>query len=170
MSTPVLVMPPNKLRVAVMGKRKSGKSYLLHQLESHYIQTNGSSTNRRTISLRNLYDKNDQLSNLFTKLLTNYKNFDAVFVDDVKYSWECDILKNFNFTIVYVHTPWILRFQRLHTPDYTEHELLQHVNWMVSKPELKEMERINAMKKYYQMVEYVETENMQDFVRRVIAL
>ena len=113
MTTPVLVMPPNKLRVAVMGKRKSGKSYLLHQLESHYIQTNGSSTNRRTISLRNLYDKNDQLSNLLTKLLTNYKNFDAVFVDDVKYSWECDILKNFNFT----NNAYTVdsSFQRLHT-------------------------------------------------------
>ena len=170
MSTPVLKMPPPKLRIAVMGKRKSGKSHLLHKIESYYIEKNGSSTNRRTISAKNLYDKNDNLSNLFTNLLTNYRHFDAVFVDDVKYSWECDILKNFNFTIIYVHTPWALRFQRMHSPDYTEHELLQHVNWMVSEPQLKEIEKTNAMKKYYGMVEYYETENMQDFIPRVVAM
>lgn len=151
----------SKTRIAVMGMAKSGKSMFLHNVESELLQKNGDAFTRFNMSMNDLYEdshhvltvrhalhkENMKKTKKLHEILRQNMDADVLLVDDVLFDWECDVLQQYGFTIVYVTSPWHSRFSRVTSKDLI---------WMCSQEEISLMKNSNFLKKKFNMVEYLE--------------
>lgn len=156
--------PMTKSRIAVLGMAKSGKTHFLNTVEIEHLRKYGDTPLRKYFSMNELYDSTDYVrsnrhalnregvwkKDQLESLLLSKTDCDLLLVDDVLFEWELEVLKSFNFTLVYITSPWYSRFNRLHNPTHSDFK------WMCSVEEINFLNSSNEMKNNFQMVEYVE--------------
>ena len=152
------------IRIAVLGMAKSGKTHFLNTVEIEHLRKYGDTPLRMYVSVDELYvfgqnirsirhalNKEDVCKKVqLRNLLLSKKDCDLLLVDDVMFEWELEVLKTFNFTFVYITSPWYYRFNRLSNPTRSD------FTWMCSKEEISFMKSSNEIKEKFEMVEYVE--------------
>ena len=153
---PISMQPP-KLRVAVCGPAKSGKTFLLNSIEQSYLQRFENPLRHYMHMNKSLGPSNfefttdicavqtrDYLSicgletgkeEYFRTCLDELNDHDLILVEDVRHPWEYEVLKSYGFLIIYMDTPDDVRHKR--STDlternfmWTEHEIcLSKLHW-----------------------------------------
>lgn len=137
---------PPKLRVAVCGPAKAGKTYLLNAIEQsylerfenpirHYMHMNKSlahETRNFTFATDNFaVQTRDYLAECGTEscpdaylrsCLDELNDHDLILVEDVRHHWEYEVLKQYGFLILYMSTPNDIRHKR--STDITERNFM----------------------------------------------
>lgn len=139
--------PPPKLRVAVCGPAKAGKTFLLNAIEESYLERyenplrqylhmnttlfhTGPSTFEFT-DANFAVQTRDYLAECGTETgketylrtcLDSLNDHDLILVEDVRHHWEYEILKQYNFLILYMSTPTDVRHKR--STDITERNFM----------------------------------------------
>jgi len=145
-SNTTITMQPPKLRIAVCGPAKAGKTFLLNTIEQsclerfenplrHYMHMNKSlaheinnfefTTDTFAVQTRdylaecgNLTDQSDYLRSCLDEL----NDHDLILVEDVRHHWEYEVLKQYGFLILYMSTPNDMRHKR--STDITERNFM----------------------------------------------
>jgi len=149
-SNTTITMQPPKLRIAVCGPAKSGKTHLLNAIEEsylarfenplrHYMHMNKSlahglsnfefTTDAFAVQTR------DYLAECGTESCPDYypdaylrtcldelNDHDLILVEDVRHYWEYEVLKQYGFLILYMSTPNDMRHKR--STDITERNFM----------------------------------------------
>lgn len=157
--TNIMQQPP-KLRIAVCGPAKAGKTFLLNAIEQsylerfenplrHYMHMNRSLAHElTTFTFTNdicAVQTRDYLANCGARggaeddflrtCLDELNDHDLILVEDVRHPWEYEVLKEYEFLILYMSTPNDVRFRRstdlaVRNFMWTKHEqLLSDLKW-----------------------------------------
>lgn len=169
-----------KIRIAVMGMAKSGKTHFLHTVESEHLRKYGDSCLRKSFSMNDLYEFKHNINSIrhafnkeilwkkdaLEKVIVENNDCDLIMVDDVMFEWELETLQMYNFKLIYITSPWHSRFNRL---SFNKATIFNDLNWMTCQEEIDLMKSSNKMKKKYNMIEYVEEcDNLQQFISSLI--
>ena len=141
-----IVMQPPKLRVAVCGPAKAGKTFLLNAIEEsyleryenplrHYMHMNrslGHENTNFTFATDNFaVQTRDYLAECGTEsgkddylrsCLDELNDHDLILVEDVRHHWEYEVLTEYGFLILYMSTPNDMRHKR--STDITERNFM----------------------------------------------
>lgn len=155
----IIMQQPPKLRVAVCGPAKAGKTYLLNAIEEsylarfenplrHYMHMNKSlahglsnfefATDAFAVQTRDYLAECGTEScpdDYLRSCLDELNDHDLILVEDVRHHWEYQVLKEYGFLILYMSTPDDMRHKR--STDITErnfmwtkHEIcLTNIKW-----------------------------------------
>jgi Ni2+-binding GTPase involved in maturation of urease and hydrogenase len=150
-SNVTIMEQPPKIRVAVCGPAKSGKTFLLHEIEQRYLEQfenplvtyfhmNTAFSNDSIFTFTNnmvatetrdfmtvCTDSKDKYKSCLRERLNAENDSDLILIEDVRHPWEFEIIYEFGFTVVYADTADQIRFKR--AKDLTE------VNFMWSQHE-----------------------------------
>jgi len=147
-SNETIIMQPPKLRVAVCGPAKAGKTYLLNAIEQsylerfenplrHYMHMNKSlaheisnfefTTDTFAAQTRDYLaecstDSQTCQNDYLRSCLDELNDHDLILVEDVRHHWEYDVLKQYGFLILYMSTPDDMRHKR--STDITERNFM----------------------------------------------
>lgn len=152
--TKVKMVTP-KLRVAICGPSKSGKTFILKTIEERYLQQFDNplisymhlnkllnkfecSNNMFATQIRDYVSVNKTFQNMSQYLqheLEELNDNDLILIEDVRHDWEFDILRNYGFHFIYVFTKNEARLQRAKS--------LDEVKFMCSKHEVGLSEAVN---------------------------
>jgi len=165
-----IMQQPPKLRIAVCGPAKAGKTFLLNAIEEsylarfenplrHYMHMNKSlaheTRNFEFTTDAFAVQTRDYLAECGTEscpdaylrsCLDELNDHDLILVEDVRHHWEYEVLKEYGFLILYMSTPNDMRHKR--STDITErnfmwtkHEqLLSDLKWDYNKAYVDKME------------------------------
>ncbi len=145
-SNTTITMQPPKLRIAVCGPAKAGKTFLLNAIEQnylerfenplrHYMHMNKSlaheTTNFEFTTDTFAVQTRDYLAECGTAVATDaylrscldeLNDHDLILVEDVRHHWEYEVLKEYGFLILYMSTPNDMRHKR--STDITERNFM----------------------------------------------
>ena len=148
-------METPKLRVAICGPSKSGKTFILKTMEERYLQQFDNplitymhlkktlkkfeySNSMFATQIRDYVSVHESFQNMSQSLqreLEELNDNDLILIEDVRHDWEFDLLRNYNFVFIYVLTKNEVRLQRAKS--------LDEVKFMCSKHEVGLSEAIN---------------------------
>ena len=146
-SNETIIMPqPPKLRVAVCGPAKAGKTFLLNAIEQNYLQRFENPLRQYMHLNKSLAHETrnfefttdafavqtrDYLAECGTEscpdaylrsCLDELNDHDLILVEDVRHHWEYEVLKEYGFVILYMSTPNDMRHKR--STDITERNFM----------------------------------------------
>ena len=145
-SNTTITMQPPKLRIAVCGPAKAGKTFLLNAIEEsylarfenplrHYMHMNKSlaheTRNFEFTTDAFAVQTRDYLAECGTEscpdaylrsCLDELNDHDLILVEDVRHHWEYEVLKQYGFLILYMSTPNDMRHKR--STDITERNFM----------------------------------------------
>lgn len=130
-------------RIAFCGSMGSGKTYASNHIVSQLAHCKKVSVAKPIKDIVARFNKSDRASHIMVGMVGRSLDEDVwvkdlnkrlerlsgnIVVDDIRYENEAKMLKEQGFTIVYLNTPWHVRFKRIRerSDDYLEH--VQHFN------------------------------------------
>ena len=142
-----------KMRIAVCGPAKSGKTFTLNEIEEKYLQCYDNpiicylhlnkllnfdcSNDVSATQIRDYVSANNTFQNMSTSLekkLDEMNDNDLILIDDVRHDWEFNLLRQYGFYIIYVDTKYETRLKRA--------KCLNEVHFMCSQREIELREAV----------------------------
>lgn len=130
-----IMQRPPKVRVAICGPARAGKTFVLNAIEQSYLERFDNPLRHYMHLNKILFDEEtskfefadhnsavqtrDYLANCgctkanyLRHCLEELNDYDLILVEDLRHKWEFDVLKEHNFVILYISTPSDVRFKR----------------------------------------------------------
>ncbi len=149
--------PINKVRIAFVGSKCSGKTFAVDKLIERLGDLNLDISCQR-ISLRRILKTefgHDGISTHETAhiLQRNYtitklceeinEDRDVVIIEDIRYNEEIQFLKERGFKVACIETPWHIRLERLQQVHTNPLKLISEIQWLTHPTEL-DMSRLDG--------------------------